>query len=127
MADEINQQKINLSDAAGSIAWEAIARALIKRWVARVPLLGLSPFNFIFSELMLRWSGEFYDEVIIFFDRLSVNPRNEGFLRAFTAGHSELKIIEITHGANSERFKKARKANVAHLENLAHIILNKPN
>ena len=115
-----------LHDPILSMAWEAIARTLIKRWVARIPFLGWGPFGFIFAELMIRWSDEFYEEATIFFDRISVAPRNKAFLDAFTLGASELKIIELKNGADSDLFKKARKANVANLESLAHIILSKP-
>jgi hypothetical protein len=96
-----------MNDVFKELVFDIIAREVIKRLIASIPILSFGPVGFVVTELLLKFAKMFYDtqkELLIFYKFQFVNEINQ---KAFDKEFQKLTTVNNDPNATPEQKQKA--------------------
>jgi hypothetical protein len=104
-----------MTDVFKELVFDVIAREVIKKLIASIPLLSFGPFGYVVTELLLKFAKMFYDtqkELITFYKFQFVNELNQ---KAFDKEFQNLKAVIENASATPDDKKQALERAKIHM------------
>lgn len=104
-----------MTDVFKELVFDVIAREVIKKLIASIPLLSFGPFGYVVTELLLKFAKMFYDtqkELISFYKFQFNNELNQ---KAFDKELQYLKAVSDDPQSTVEQKKEALQKAKTHM------------
>lgn len=92
------------------LIWDQLIAALIKRLFAEIPFLAWGPVGIIVKWLIMTLGDKIFEAVKLQIQLEAIVLRNAAHQKAFEQAATNLRIIAVDRGVDSEEFKNAREA-----------------
>lgn len=104
-----------MTDVFKELVFDIIAREVIKKLIASIPLLAFGPIGYVVTELLLKFAKMFYDtqkELITFYKFQFVNELNQ---KAFDREFQKLKAVNNDPLSTPDQKRQALETAKTHM------------